>query len=71
MYVCIDRQADSSNHQLNNKPRNWLDKDNKCQMSFYRQYLLDKKYGDLTKIDTTESRFSYSSQAVRQVTKTR
>lgn len=67
----INRQADSLKHQLTtNNPKNWLDKNNTYQMSFYQQYLL-KKYNIPTKISTTnKSNLWYSSsQTIYQVIK--
>lgn len=58
----INRQADSLRHRLSNNPKNWLDKNNRYQMSFYQQYLLNKKYNIPTKISTTnESNLWHSS----------
>lgn len=65
----INRQADSLTHQLSNNPKNWLDRNNRYQMSLYQQYLLNKKYNIPTKISTTnESNLWYSSsQTIYQV----
>ncbi|XP_050449061.1 uncharacterized protein LOC126850269 isoform X2 [Cataglyphis hispanica] len=58
----INRQADSLKHQLSNNPKNWLNRNNKYQMSFYQQYLLNKKYNIPTRISTTnEPDLWYSS----------
>lgn len=58
----INRQADLLRHQLNNDPKNWLNRNNKHQMSIYQRYLLNKKYCVPTKLGTTnESDFWYSS----------
>lgn len=65
----INRQADSLRHQLSNNPKNWLNRNNKYQMSFYQQYLLNKKYNIPTRISTTnEPDLWYSSsQTIYQV----
>lgn len=65
----INRQADLLRHQLNNDPKNWLNRNNKHQMSIYQRYLLNKKYCVPTKLGTTnESDFWYSSsQTIYQV----
>lgn len=65
----INRQADSLRHQLSNNSKNGLDRNNRHQMSFYQQYLLNKKYYIPTRIDTTnESDLWYSSsQTIYQV----
>lgn len=65
----INRQADSLKHQLSNNPKNWLNRNNKYQMSFYQQYLLNKKYNIPTRISTTnEPDLWYSSsQTIYQV----
>ncbi|XP_029669537.1 uncharacterized protein LOC115239252 [Formica exsecta] len=58
----INRQADSLRHQLSNNPKNWLDRNNKYQMSFYQQYLFNKKYNTPTRISTVnEPDLWYSS----------
>ncbi|XP_071555640.1 uncharacterized protein [Temnothorax nylanderi] len=38
------KNADSSSHHLNDNPKNWQERNNKYQVSSYRQYLLNKKY---------------------------
>ncbi|KAL6435469.1 hypothetical protein ACFW04_005444 [Cataglyphis niger] len=66
----INRQADSLKHQLSNNPKNWLNRNNKYQMSFYQQYLLNKKYNIPTRISTTKEPDLWysSSQTIYQDT---
>lgn len=65
----INRQADSLRHQLSNNPKNWLDRNNRYQLSLYQQYLLNKNCNIPTKSSTTnKSNLWYSSsQTIYQV----
>ncbi|XP_036141117.1 uncharacterized protein LOC105833696 [Monomorium pharaonis] len=64
------RNADLSNHHLNDNSKNWLERNNKYQMSFYQQYLLNKKYCPPAKINLCntigESHLCHSSRTEYQ-----